>query len=168
MQTWDAILSRRNVRQYSDKPIAREDLEKILEAGRRSPSAMNSQPWDFVVITSRDKLAELAKVSPYGKHVASSAATIALIWDKSQDANWAQFDLGQATMAMMIAATDLGIGTGHSGANDKALAAKLLQLPDGHETVGLIALGYPAQRELKPIRKPDRRPLNQVVHWDNW
>jgi nitroreductase len=62
MQTWDAIRARRNVRQYTDQPIAREDLERICEAGRRAPSAGNGQPWNFVVVTDRAQLIELAKV----------------------------------------------------------------------------------------------------------
>src|SRR5215467_2818112 len=56
METWDAIRARRNVRQYTDQPIAHEDLERICEAGRRSPSAGNWQPWNFVVVTDRAQL----------------------------------------------------------------------------------------------------------------
>ena len=62
METWDAIRARRNVRQYTDQPIAHEDLERICEAGRRSPSAGNWQPWNFIVVTDRAQLIELAKV----------------------------------------------------------------------------------------------------------
>jgi len=72
METWDAIRARRNVRQYTDQPIAREDLERICEAGRRAPSAGNGQPWDFVVVTDRAQLTELAKVwERGGRHIAS-------------------------------------------------------------------------------------------------
>ena len=53
METWDAIRARRNVRQYTDRSIAGEDIERILEAGRRTPSSSNWQPWDFVVVTDR-------------------------------------------------------------------------------------------------------------------
>jgi len=60
METWDAIRARRNVRQYTDQPIAHEDLERICEAGRRSPSAGNWQPWNFIVVTDRAQLIELA------------------------------------------------------------------------------------------------------------
>ena len=56
METWDAITSRRNVRTYRDQPIADADLDRILEAGRRSPSASNRQKWDFVVVTDRQQL----------------------------------------------------------------------------------------------------------------
>src|SRR5204862_7657711 len=80
METWDAIRARRNVRQYTGQPIAREDLERICEAGRRAPSAGNGQPWDFVVVTDRAQLIELAKGWVQGGgHIAQSAATIALV-----------------------------------------------------------------------------------------
>src|SRR5690349_24726333 len=114
METWDAITSRRNVRSFSDEPVADEHLDRILEAGRRAPSSRNWQPWDFVVVTDRDQLAELATVWRGGGHVAESAATIALILptldDQPQRRGVALYDLGQATMAMQIAAADLGIG----------------------------------------------------------
>src|SRR5712692_4196834 len=61
METWDTIRARRNVRQYTDQPIARENLERILEAGRRAPSSGNWQPWNFVVVTDREQRIELAK-----------------------------------------------------------------------------------------------------------
>ena len=79
METWEAIRSRRNVRSFTDEPIPDDHLNEILEAGRRTPSARNWQPWDFVVVTARDQLAELAKAwGRGGRHVARSAATIAL------------------------------------------------------------------------------------------
>src|SRR4051794_41268537 len=62
METWDAITSRRNVRSFADRPLAEDDLDRILEAGRRAPSSRNTQPWDFVVVTDREQLGELAKV----------------------------------------------------------------------------------------------------------
>ena len=58
METWDTIRARRNVRQYTDQPIARADLERILDAGRRTASASNWQPWNFVVVTDRPQLVE--------------------------------------------------------------------------------------------------------------
>ncbi|HEV7908406.1 MAG TPA: nitroreductase family protein, partial [Pseudonocardiaceae bacterium] len=79
METWDAIRSRRNVRDFADRPIAREHLERILEAGRRAPSSQNWQPWDFVVVTEREHLQDLAKVWQGAGHVATSAATVALV-----------------------------------------------------------------------------------------
>jgi nitroreductase len=171
METWDAITSRRNLRGFADRPVSDEDLDRILEAGRRSPSSRNRQPWDFVVVTDRGQLAELSKVWRGGGHVAESAATIALITPVTDDARereTAKYDLGQATMAMMIAAADLGIGTGHSAVGDQDLAREILGLPEDRYAAYLMDIGYPADRPLKPIRRPDRRPFDEVVHRGGW
>src|SRR5262244_3871872 len=108
METWDAIRARRNVRQYTDQPIARENLERICEAGRRAPSAGNWQPWDFVVVTDRAQLIELAKAwERGGRHIAGSAATIALVAKEAEDGRRRDlllYDFGQATAIMMLAA----------------------------------------------------------------
>jgi nitroreductase len=71
-------------------------------------------------------------------------------------------------MAMMLAATDLGIGTGHAAVTDHDLARTILGLPSDHFVAYLIALGYPADRPLIPIRRPDRRPVDDVVHREHW
>src|SRR3954463_15878035 len=101
MQTWDVIRARRNVRRYTDRPIPREHLERILEAGRRSPSSSNWQPWHFVVVTDREQLVELAKAWPQGgTHIARSTATIALVAEQTEDDQIRQriaYDFGQAT-----------------------------------------------------------------------
>jgi nitroreductase len=171
METWDAIRARRNVRSYTDRPIPPEDLDRILEAGRRSPSSMNEQRWDFVLVTDRERLKELAKVWRGGGHVATSAATIALLApqaDQRGARSSIQYDLGQVTMNMMLAAADLGIGSGHSAVADQDLARKVLGHPEDRECAYLIAFGYPADRPLAPIRNHDRRPFDEVVHRDHW
>lgn len=171
METWEAIRARRNVRSYSDRAIARADLDRILDAGRRTPSSKNEQRWDFVVCTDRSQLQELSKVWRFGGHVAGSAATIALIGSMSDDARTRdsiQYDLGQATMSIMLAAADLGIGSGHSSVADQELARRILNLPEDRFCAWLIALGYPADRPLKPIARPNRRPFDEVVHRDRW
>ncbi len=169
MQTWEAITSRRNVRSFADRPVTDEQLDRILEAARRSPSSQNTQPWDLVVVTDRGLLGELSKVAPGARHVAGSAATIALITDSATDQlPRVRFDLGQLTMSIMIAAADLGIGSGHAGVGDKELAARLLGLPPGKSCTFMISLGFPADRPLAPVSRPDRRPLDQLVHRDRW
>ena len=71
MQTWEAIASRRNVRSFADRPIAAADLDQILEAGRRSPSSQNWQPWDFILVTDPCQLGELATAGPGAGHLAA-------------------------------------------------------------------------------------------------
>jgi nitroreductase len=171
METWDAITARRNVREFAPRPLSDDDLDRILEAGRRAPSSRNWQPWDFVVVTDREQLQELAKVWRGGGHVAGSAATIALVtpvFTEPRQHEIALYDLGQATMAMQIAAADLGIGAGHSAVADQDLARRILGLPDDRRAAYLIDLGYPAGRPLRPIRRPDRRPFAEVVHRGRW
>ncbi len=171
METWDALRARRNVRKYAERPISQEDLDRILEAARRTPSSTNQQAWDFVVVTDRERLRELSGMWRYAAHVAGSAATIAMITPVSEDRDERdelQYDLGQATMSIMLVAADLGIGSGHASVGDQALARKLLGLPEDRECPILIALGYPADRPLKPIRKPNRRAFDDVVHREGW
>jgi nitroreductase len=169
VQTWDAITTRRNVRTYEDRPIPVDDLDRILEAGRRTPSSRNTQPWDFVVVTERDALVRLAQVWRGAGHVAGSAATIAVVAPVSQDGpQRAEYDIGQASMAIQLAATDLGIGAGVTAVADEDLARTLLGLPEDRRCAYLIPLGYPADRPLKPIRNPDRRPFDEVVHRETW
>ena len=171
METWDAIRARRNVRDYDDRPLPPEHVERILEAGRRSPSSMNEQPWDFVVVVGADRLRELARVWRHGRHVAGSAATIALARPVSLDPEEREstaFDLGQAAMAMMLAAADLGIGSCHSAVGDETLARELLGLPPDRECFMLISLGYPRERPLRPLERPRRRAFADVVHRDAW
>jgi nitroreductase len=127
MQTWEAIESRRNVRAFTDRPIPAADLDRILEAGRRSPSSQNWQPWDFILVTDREQLRQLAGVWRGAAHVAGSAATIVVVGPAADNEfHRAQFDLGQATMAMTLAAADLGIGSCHAGVTDLQLALPCL------------------------------------------
>jgi len=171
METWDAIRARRNVRVYTGQPIEGRALDRILEAGRRSPSSQNTQPWDFVVVTDRAQLQELSKVWQGARHVANSAATVALVApmrsEESQRAG-VQYDLGQATMSMMLAAADQGIGSAHAAVGDQDRARQLLGFPEGRFCAYLIAFGYPADRPLRPIRNPNRRPFDEVVHRGRW
>ena len=171
METWDAISARRNVREFSDRAIADADLDRILEAGRRAPSSRNWQPWDFVLVRERSTLVELAKVWRAGAHVAHSAATVALIGpllDDEMQRDWLQFDTGQAMMSMMLAAADLGIGSGHSAVQDQDLMRSLLGVPGDRFCLALMPLGYPATRPLVPLKAPDRRPFAEVVHRERW
>ena len=158
MDTWDAITSRRNVREFADRPIPPDDLDRILEAGRR-------------LVTDRARLRELAKVWQFARHVADAAAAIVIVGEPQESEmqrDWLQFDSGQAMMAMMIEAADLGIGTGHAAIADQALLRRLLDVPEDRFGVALFSLGYPAGRPLKPLRRPDRRPFEDVVHRERW
>jgi nitroreductase len=171
METWDAIRARRNVRSYRDEPIPADVLDRILEAGWRSPSASNRQPWDFVLVTDPAQLGELTKVWMGARHVAASKAAIVFVLPEAESERYVtmdQYDLGQATMAMMLAATDLGVGSGHSFIDDQEACRRILGVPADRTCAYMLALGYPADRPLKPILKPNRRPFDEVVHRGRW
>jgi nitroreductase len=171
METWDALRARRNVRQYDGRPIPEADLDRILEAARRTPSAGNRQWWDFVVVTDKDRLQRLSTVWQGARHVATSAATIAIVAPNAEgarDREILQYDLGQATYGIMLVAADLGVGTGHSAVGDQDLAREILGVPADHTVEWMVALGYPAERPLAPIENIDRRPLDEVVHRERW
>jgi nitroreductase len=171
MEAWDAIRARRNVRSYLPDPVSDSDLDRIAEAGWRAPSAKNDQHWDFVIVTDHAQLQELSTVWRGAGHIASAPAAIALIVPEPPDERTKlidQYDLGQATMAMTIAATELGIGTGHSSVGDQEKARAILGVPEGHLVSYLLGIGYPADRPLKPILKPKRRPFAEVVRHGRW
>lgn len=171
METWDAICARRNVREYLPEPVPEADLNRIAEAGWRAPSAKNRQPWDFVIVTDRTQLQELSTVWQGAGHIASAPAAIVLVVPVPPDERRKvtdQYDVGQATMAMMLAATELGIGTGHSAVGDQEKAHAILGVPDDYLVAFMLGIGYPADRKLTPIRKPNRRPFTEVVHREHW
>ncbi len=170
MNTWDTITSRRQVRSFTGDPVPEDDLTRILEAGRRAPSSRNGQRWDFVVVTDKEQLQRLSLVWQGAAWIGGSAATIALVMpEEGGDGPLIdRFDIGQAAMQMMIAATGQGIGSGQAACLDQALAQEVLGFPDGKHCVLLIALGYPADRPLKPIQNPSRRDFDDVVHFGTW
>jgi nitroreductase len=90
------------------------------------------------------------------------------VLDDESQRGWALFDHGQAMMSMMLAAADLGIGSGHSAVGDQELLRSLLGVPQDRFCIALMPLGYPSDRPLAPIDAPDRRPFAEVVHRERW
>lgn len=173
MNVWDAIVTQRAVRSFSDRPISEEALDQILEAGRRAPSSKNTQPWAFIVVRDRARLEELSAIGDFAGHLAGAAAAIAFITDAKADGSASSkelYDLGHATQNMMLCALALGIGSVHAAVYDQELTRRILGYPDAKRCDFLISLGYPAREGLldRPRRKVPRRPLDEVVHHERW
>ena len=171
METWDAITSRRQVRTFTDQQIPQATLRRILEGARLSPSGRNRQPWDFVVVTDTDQKQRLSEVWRGAAFTAGAANVVALVQPVAEEEATVlmnRFDLGQAALQLVIVAADQGLGSGLAGCHDQDLAREVLGLPDDRFVGILVALGYPADRPLAPIEELDRRPFDEVVHFDRW
>lgn len=132
---------------------------------------MNNQHWDFVVSTDPTQLQKLSEIWQYGGHVAHSAVTVVLVAPiaaSERAGEIDQYDMGQVTMSMMLAAADLGIGSGHAAVGNQVMARELLDLPEDRYCVAMIAFGYPKDRPLVPLTKINRRPIGEVVHRGHW
>ena len=163
MNTFRCIRTRREVRDYLDKPIPEHTLQKILEAGRLAPSSKNSQPWHFIVIRDKETLRKLSALTPTGPHIAKAPLAIAVLMDC---AKLPEVDGARAIQNMVLAAWDEGVGACwitnfyDDGVKD------LLAAPQRMKLVSVIPFGYPTEPKTK--RKKNRKRLNEVVHFEKF
>ena len=175
----EIIKGRRSIRIYQDQQIPEEQLNKLLEAIRWSPSWANSQCWEVIVIKDsaiKQKLQEtLYAGNPSMKSIVEAPVVIALCgklqsagFKKGQAAtklgDWFMFDLGIATQNLCLTAHHLSLGTVIVGLFDQGKAKEILQVPEGYELVALIPLGYPTQE----VNAPPRREIAEFVHYDKF
>ena len=163
------IRERRSARQYRGDVVPRELIERVLDAARWAPSAVNLQPWHFVVVTQPERRATLAESAAIAgvvvmPHVAQAPVLIALCGDERRS-SWYVHDCCLASQNLMLAATALGLGTCWIGAFDEGKAWEVLGLPQGMRVVGLITLGYPLRDHQTPT---PRLPLDSIVHWEGF
>jgi len=173
MDTWQAIDTTRAIRKFTDKPLASEHLDRILNAGRRAGSSKNTQQWDFIVCTDRAHLAELALVGDYAGHLAGAAAAVALVTPDPATAEAplsVMWDLGRAAQNMTLAAWELGIGSVPATVYHQDLVKRLLGLPDDRHCEFLLSFGYPEKPEALTWAKRagGRKPLEAIVHHERW
>ena len=172
METWKAINSVRVVREFSRQLLADDDVERILNAGRRAGSSKNQQRWAFVVVRDRELLRELAKVGRYSGHLAGATVAIALVTPDEHGPrnNSVMWDLGRAAQNMVLAAWELGIGSVPATVYDHELAARLLGLPSDRRCDFLLSFGYPANASklTAPNRAGGRKALEELVHQERW
>jgi nitroreductase len=166
MDVAEAIRTLRSVRQFADRPIPDDALRAVLNAGRRTQSSKNSQPWTFIAIRDRDTLRRLSACGDFAQHLASAAAGIALV-----SPNPTGFDLGQATASIQLAAWELGIGSCIAWMHRAADAKVVLGVPADHSCDLVLSLGYPtpeeAARPLAPAGQ-GRKPFDEVVRWEHY
>ena len=163
MDVRECLKTRRSIRAYQDKPVPKEIIADIIDCARMSPSAINIQPWEFIVVTNPETRKKIADLTDYGKFIATAPVCIAVF---CKDTKYYLEDGCIASMAILLAAWSYGLGTCWVAGDKKHYAEPIRQLlgvPEGYKLVSLIAMGYPAEQPTK-----EKRPLNEVLHWERF
>jgi len=157
---------RRSIRGFQNKDIPQEQLEKIVDTARFAPSARNVQPWEFVVVTDKNKIAELANLGQNAGFMAQAPACIAVF---CADTRYFLEDGSAATCNILLSATALGIGSCWIAGDKKPYCLQvnaLLNAPSGMKLISLIALGYP--QEENTFKIAEKRALQELLHWEKF
>ncbi len=161
MEALEALKSRRSVRKYCEQTIPRAILEDLVDCARLAATAINIQPWEFVVVTDRGRLGQIAECTDYGKFIASAAACVLVL---CQETKYYLEDGSAATQNLLVAAKAHGLGACWVAGDKKAYADQVLDLvgaPQGFKLVSLVPLGFPAEEP-----RQDKRQLTDVLHWE--
>lgn len=170
MSVSQAITYKRAVRQFKDKSIPKEVINSIINAGRRSQSSKNTQPWGFIAIQDREKLQTLSELGTYAGHLAGAALGIAIITEPPEKKLSILFDAGQAAAYMQLAGWELGVASCLATIYEPDEARKLLGFPSDLFIHIALSFGYPLDQDVmnSPPLKGSRKPFSDVVHWEEW
>ena len=173
MNFLDLAKKRYSVRKFTKQIPEREKLMKVLEAGRIAPSAVNYQPWHFVVITKKAALENIYPV--YHRKWFNAAPVIIVIcgdhdksWKRSDGKDFCDVDVAIAVDHMTLEATSLGLGTCWVCNFDKQECIEALNLPDNIEPIAILPLGYPADEVDANRHETKRKKIEEIVHWQKF
>ncbi|HEY6103122.1 MAG TPA: nitroreductase family protein [bacterium] len=172
MTAYDVIVSKREIRTYTDRPLSEETLLQILNAGRMSGSSRNRQPWHFVVVRDRSRLRDLAAYGRFAGHLPGAAAVVCVVVDGPA----AMFDAGRCAQNLMLGAWALGVASCPASLHGEKEAKRFLDVPGDRVIATAIALGYPHPRgrgtvertALRILAGRGRRPLVSMVSWERF
>jgi len=159
----EALKTRRSIRTYAEQLVERSMIEEIIDCARLAPTAMNDQPWDFVVITGKEALGSIPPMLGHGEFIANAAFAVLVL---SRPANCSLEDCCAAAENLITAAWAHGIGSCWVAGHGQAYApvvAKAFGAPEDRNLVAIISFGYPAET---PVM--EKRPLNDVLHWERF
>ena len=173
MDVFEAIKKRRSVRAYTSEEVSEEDVEKLLEAARRAPSAGNIQPWEFVIVTHAETKRKLSDAALHQTFIEEAPVVIVVCADVARS-SWGYGSRGtnlyclQDTAAaienMLLAAQALGLATCWVGAFREDDVAKVVNTPRNVRPVAIVPVGSPAE---KPRARP-KRSLREIVHYEKF
>ncbi|MDD5600737.1 MAG: nitroreductase family protein [Actinomycetota bacterium] len=167
----DIIEKRKSIRSYKPQEVSEEDLNYVLEAFRKAPSAKNLQPWKLIVVRDRKKIDDLA-VACNNQTFLKQAPVLIVACALENKAygklggymNSFPVDIGIAMEHLILAATEKGLGTCWIGAFNEKLVKDVLDIPDNVRVVVLTPLGYPAEEG----RLRGRKSLSEIVCYDRY
>ena len=171
MDVFEAIKRRRSIRAYKNIDVAKETIEKLIDAARWAPSAGNIQPWEFIIVRNPETKRKLAEAALNQTFIEEAPVVIVVCADCERSGRgygsrgatlYCIQDTAAAIQNIHLAATALGLGTCWIGAFKEEPVKKLLKIPNGIRPVAIIPVGYPAEQ---PAPRP-RRPLNEIVHYE--
>ncbi|MCG7841290.1 MAG: nitroreductase family protein, partial [Methanomassiliicoccales archaeon] len=148
METLDAIKTRKSVRRFQDRPVEREKMNALLEAAVQAPSWTNKQCWRFIVVTEKETIEKLTKAnSNFNSWLKDAPVVIVACADPkdSGESNGMQYFMMDVSLAMhnlVLAATDMGLGTCYIGAFDEKRTREILEIPENIRVVAMTPLGY--------------------------
>jgi nitroreductase len=169
MDFLELIKKRYSVRAYKSDPVEDEKLEQVLDAARLAPTASNRQPFQFIVIHTAGRESELKRIYraawfSQAPLVICACAVPPQAWSRMDKKNYSEVDVTIAMDHLILAATELGLGTCWIAAFDPVATRELLGLPEEVEPVAFTPLGYPADQ---PGVK-HRKPLPDIVRYERW
>jgi nitroreductase len=163
VDTWLAIASRREIREYADRAIPEDVVRTILDAGRLAGSAKNRQPWLFLLVEDETVRARLAEAVFEPTNVQGARLVVAIVGSSG-------LDTGRCAQNMLLAAWNAGVGSCPNGQRDPEAARAALGLANGEELATVLTFGYPARERHPERRTPeewsaraDRKPLDDLV-----
>ena len=170
MDVKTAILTKRAVRQFQDRPLPEETIRAILNAGRRAQSSKNSQPWQFIAVQDKAILKQLSTMGTYAGHLAGAALAVVILTPDPAQRFSIMFDAGQSAAYMQLAAWELGIGSCPATIYEPEKARALLGFPPELHARIAFSFGYPADPGAltAPSKIGGRLAFDQVVHRDKW
>ena len=163
MEVFDAVRTLLAVRNYQDKPVPPEVVQRIVEAGRLTGSSMNRQPWHFIVVENRDTLQQLGALAKTGPYIAQAPLAIVVAIERTM---FSVSDASRAVQSMILTAWSEGVGSNWVGFRGLDEVKSLLSIPDELEVLAIIPFGYPA----RPIGKGEkkRKSIPEVAHLERF
>jgi nitroreductase len=164
MDTYRAIVDKRDQRRFTDRPLPEDTLRRILQAARMTGSSKNVEPNRLVIVRERARLEALAATSSFARWIGRAAAVVVIAQTQEH-----QFDAGRCAQNMMLAAWSDGVGSCPAHLPESEVS-RLLDIPQGIVVNRVIAFGYVDPAHAGPPASVGRRrlPLAELIHWERW